>query len=169
MPQLCPCGSALPYSDCCELIHQNPQSTPSAEKLMRSRFSAFALSKIDFIIATYHSSCHAQRSESEISYATDIEWLKLEIIAANSESNTDDISEDYVEFKAWFKQDNQLQLHHEKSRFVKEQIEEQWCWRYIDGLNLNEQSIKHKGTSSKIKRNDPCPCNSGKKYKKCCM
>ncbi len=164
-PLLCPCGSTQEYTQCCALIHQNPQQTPSAEKLMRSRFCAFVLDNADFIIKTYHSSCHASLSSSQIEQATKLEWLKLEIVSTQQNSN-----ESFVEFKAWFNENNQLQLLHEKSRFVKELINDQWCWRYIDGEHIESiDTPKEKQQSAKINRNAPCPCNSGKKYKKCCL
>lgn len=166
---LCPCGTSQNYSQCCALIHQNPQQTPSAEKLMRSRFSAFVLEDVDFIIDTYHSSCQASLSAQEIAQATKAKWLKLEIVSTHQNS-TQENSESYVEFKAWFNEDNQLQLLHEKSRFVKEEINGQLCWRYIDGEHIEStNTLEEKQQSTKINRNAPCPCNSGKKYKKCCL
>jgi uncharacterized protein YecA (UPF0149 family) len=37
---------------------------------------------------------------------------------------------------------------------------------YLDAVSGKPKPIKRPG--SRIGRNDPCPCGSGKKYKKCC-
>lgn len=140
---------------------------------MRARYSAFALDNTDFIINTYHSSCNAALERQDISQTSDLEWLKLEIIPTTA--NVQGKDTDYVEFKAWYKRDNQLQLHHELSRFVKEKVEDVWYWRYIDGEFIDEQQLStatarsQNPQSSTISRNAPCPCNSGKKYKRCCL
>ena len=58
-----------------------------------------------------------------------------------------------VEFKAYYLENNEITLLHEKSDFVKND----GVWEYDKGTFIN----------SKIERNEPCPCGSGVKYKKC--
>ena len=53
---LCPCLSQLPYSECCEPLHKKQQRAENAGQLMRSRYSAFYLGEIDYLIATLHPS-----------------------------------------------------------------------------------------------------------------
>lgn len=151
---LCPCCSNKAYSDCCELVHQlGNADTP--EQLMRARYSAHSLNLIDFIINTYHSSCQASTFRSGIEESISNSWIKLQIIKAPL-SNTD---EGFVEFKATFIENGLQLILHENSRFVKES----GLWRYIDGdFPELDRAI------NKIGRNDPCPCGSGKKFKKCC-
>ena len=54
----CPCGSGAPYADCCGRWHAGPLhlQAPSAEALMRSRYSAFVLARPDYLLATWHPS-----------------------------------------------------------------------------------------------------------------
>jgi len=52
--ETCPCGSAQPYSRCCEPLILGAKSAPTPEALMRARYSAYAKTEVDFIIATTH-------------------------------------------------------------------------------------------------------------------
>lgn len=118
----CYCGSDLSFEKCCEPILSRKLNATTAEVLMRSRYSAYATHNADFLIATTHSSTRATHSKDEILYwATSNQWQRLEIIRVTS--NT-------VEFKAfYFNSSQQLQVHHEHSRFV----EENGQWMYVDG------------------------------------
>ena len=51
---LCPCGSGIPYSDCCEQIISGGQSAKTAEQLMRARYSAYVNAEMDFIFESTH-------------------------------------------------------------------------------------------------------------------
>ena len=113
--------------------------TPS--QLMQSRYDAFV--RMD---GEYLSHTTTQDVSSDMSAYENIEWLKLDIVDAN---------EDRVEFKAYFREGETIQVLHEKSRFVELDGE----WKYADGELFNTQ----------VQRNESCPCGSGKKYKKCCM
>ena len=42
------------YEECCGLIHSGEKTAQTAEELMRSRYSAFVKSEIDFIVETHH-------------------------------------------------------------------------------------------------------------------
>jgi len=120
--QSCYCGSAFPFTQCCEPILVGNQKAVTAEVLMRSRYSAYATHDADYLIATTHSSTRATHSKNEILYwATSNQWQRLEIIRVTT--NT-------VEFKAfYFNPNKELQVHHEHSRFVEENGE----WMYVDG------------------------------------
>lgn len=50
----CPCSSGKPYRDCCRPLHQKARSADSAVELMRSRYSAFALGEIEYLVETLH-------------------------------------------------------------------------------------------------------------------
>jgi SEC-C motif-containing protein len=67
-----------------------------------------------------------------------------------------------VEFIASFREEGQLHRHHEVARFLRDQDR----WYYMDGAAPKPQTLRHE--QPKVGRNDPCPCGSGKKYKKCC-
>lgn len=143
---LCYCKSQKDFSECCEpfLTHKTKPSTPL--ELMRSRYSAYVLGDGKYLVET---TTQENRYQDDIAlieeYAQSVEWLSLEIVASG---------EDMVEFKAYYRDAKGVAMQHEKSFFVKED----GIWLYKEGFIYN----------SKIERNTPCPCGSGKKYKKCC-
>ena len=145
----CPCESDKNYSDCCEPYLNGTQVAPSAEALMRSRYSAYTTANGKYLVDTTDEE---NRFESDaeliVNHASSITWIKLDIINA---------SQDVVEFKAYYQNndDKTYHLHHEKSTFT-----------FKDG-----KYFYHSGKLFKdeIKRNETCPCGSGKKYKKCCF
>lgn len=112
----------------------------SAEDLMRSRYDAFV--RID---GEYLARTTTQNISSDISSYKNIEWLKLDVL---------DATDDEVEFKAYYREDDSLDVLHERSKFVQKD----GVWLYDSGELFN----------TKIERNEQCPCGSGKKYKKCC-
>lgn len=130
-------------------MHRGEFMASSAEELMRSRYSAYVLKHSDYLTATWHSS--TRPASLDIS-GDDIPWQRLVILSI--EKGGSDDNEGVVEFAADYR-GGQL---HERSRFVKEKGR----WFYLDG------DILSPFTAAKIGRNDPCPCGSGKKYKKCC-
>lgn len=156
MTDFCPCNSNKTYQHCCQPIHQDHQLAIHPEQLMRARYSAHVLGDIEFIINTYHPSCQAQKHRAAIEKSVKSQWIELQVI--NTEIQADQ-AQGFVEFKAFYLEDNNKQCLHENSRFVKEKINNLDLWFYIDGTYPEMK---------KIGRNDPCPCNSGKKYKKCC-
>lgn len=123
---------------------------------MRARYSAYVLGLVDFIVKTYHPSCNAQLHRDEILQSIKNQWVKLEIISRSVNKNG---QEGYVEFKAHYLEKGKIHCLHEKSRFVAKEEEGKKHWYYIDGEYPKTLNVS---------RNDPCPCGSGKKYKKCC-
>jgi len=118
----CPCGSGQPYVDCCSRWHAgNAQTTPAPtpEALMRSRYSAYALGLIDYLLATWHPST----SPGELELPP-VKWLGLEVRHAQATGDAG-----VVEFVARFRDNGRGVRLHEISRFVRE--EERWL--YIDG------------------------------------
>lgn len=151
---LCPCGSKLPYAECCALLHQHKQVAQNAEQLMRSRYSAYALKNIDYIYHTYAEATRKQQSIEDLETAAQGGlWVKLTIV-----KHLESIDVPEVHFKANYIEKNKLYLLEENSRF-----DPQENFHYIDGNILNHEMV------ATIKRNDNCPCDSGKKFKKCCQ
>ena len=156
----CPCGSGLNYSDCCELYISGQKSAPTAEALMRSRYTAYTVHAIDYIIST----C-LDEGKDRIDYkqtkdwSEKSQWLGLKIISTEKGGPLD--SEGIVEFEASYERDRLKDLHHERAQFKKNGGK----WFYQDGSIIPKTVIR---TGPKIGRNDPCPCGSGKKYKQCC-
>ena len=107
---------------------------------MRSRYDAFAREDWNYIAET---SLH--QSVEELSASPSLTWLKLEVLQAY---------ENIVEFKAYYKLHQGIEVLHEKSTFIK--VDD--TWKYQDGELYPSQILS----------NEPCPCGSAKKYKKCC-
>ncbi len=155
---MCFCGESKPFSDCCEPIIKGEIQAITAEQLMRSRYSAYASVEPKYLMQTTHRSLLKSQNEADIrAWAEENKWQKLEVISTQKGQVED--SEGEVEFKAYFiDYEGKLQVHHEKSTFVKEAGK----WFYLSGI------IDPKTPSQTKNRNDFCACGSGKKYKKCC-
>ncbi len=121
--KFCYCGSDRPFSQCCNPIIKGIARANSAEKLMRSRYSAYAICEPDYLIATTHVSQRSQLSRKEIEqWAKTNVWKKLEVVRVDTFT---------VEFKAYFRDRlGKNQVHHEKSNFVFEG----GGWFYVDGI-----------------------------------
>lgn len=119
---VCYCGSGSKFSDCCEPYIKGSKKVSSAEILMRSRYSAYAIHDADYLWVTTAIKERKYHSKAAIlDWAKSNQWLKLEILKA---------TETIVEFKAYYL-DAQLraQIHHEKSTFSNEGGN----WYYVDG------------------------------------
>lgn len=122
MVQNCYCNAEIPFSECCELYLNKVRKAPTAEKLMRSRFSAYALQNIDYLINTTHNSTRKYHKKADIlDWSKSNQWIKLEIISS---------SETIVEFKAYYLDSKLIaKIHHERSYFKFENN----SWFYVDG------------------------------------
>lgn len=118
----CYCGSRLEYANCCQPYHLKISNAPTAEALMRSRYSAFVLADGEYLYETTHFSKRKGNSkESYTKSARNTKWIKLEIVSAEF---------DKVEFKAFYLNNKfQTQVLHEKSNFKLEDGK----WYYVDG------------------------------------
>lgn len=148
--QPCPCNPSKRFNECCGKYLNGEAKAPDAETLMRSRYSAFALQRPDYIIATMKPPASTQFNWHDANEKK-IEWVGLEII--NSKTNG---HRAWVEFIASYIADHKKYLLHEKSEFHL--LEQQWY--YVNGQHINSEH--------KIGRNDFCYCGSQKKFKKCC-
>ncbi len=159
--ELCPCGSEKTYGDCCGVYIDGDQCAPTAEALMRSRYTAYTRIAIDYIYNTTHSSQrdNFDRKDNE-KWAQKTDWQSLEIVNTIDGGAEDDTG--VVEFIAQYREKGKPGRHHEIAEFRKED----GCWYFYDGRAPKIQQVKREGP--KIGRNDPCPCGSSKKYKKCC-
>lgn len=157
----CPCGSGKNYEDCCKPIITGTAKALTAEALMRARYSAYVAHEIDFII----SSCEKGEGIADIDKKATEEWsLKSTwngLTILRTEKGSENDTEGVVEFNADYTMQRMHDVHHEIAEFKKINGE----WKYING-NIITTTVKREG--AKIGRNDPCPCGSGKKYKKCC-
>ena len=157
----CPCGSPQSYSDCCEPYIKGTALAPTAEKLMRARYTAYAKTAVEFIIATTVEEKRKECDEKAIRKWSELStWHKLEIIA--TEKGTPDDTDGVVEFNAHFSEGGVRKNYHEKGTFKKVD----GAWLYVDGeIQKQKPYIR---AEAKVSRNDLCSCGSGKKYKRCC-
>ncbi len=170
---LCPCrvsptltflSQPIAYSDCCQPYHDNllnDEATmiraETAERLMRSRYSAFVLVKPEYIVKT---TVPAQQNLLDIksieNWAQQTPWAGLEIV-----EHTPKLGKRHaqVEFKAYYAaQEGAHAAHHERSRFVKiKDKANNDTWYFLDPT-----------VAMNISQKQPCLCGSGEKFKRCC-
>lgn len=154
----CPCGSTLSYAKCCEPLIKGVAPATTAESLMRSRYTAYTKAAIDYLYATTHPE-HRKGYDHEgtRTWAESSEWLGLEIVSSRG-GEEDSLGE--VEFIARYREDGNETSHHERGKFKKLD----GSWYFTEGKMVTASPI----ISNKVGRNEPCPCGSGSKYKKCC-
>lgn len=155
----CPCGSGSSFETCCgPYIAGAPAPTPEA--LMRSRYTAFVRGAFDYTERTHAAEARGEfdRSLAESRHET-LQWAGLKILETVGGGLGDDTG--IVEFAAHYTSDGGTGVHHERSSFRREGDR----WLYVDGV-INPKSLPRR--ILKAGRNAPCPCGSGKKFKKCC-
>ncbi|MDB4966161.1 MAG: motif domain protein [Myxococcales bacterium] len=154
----CPCQSGAALDACCGPLLDGAAAA-TAEALMRSRYSAHVLGNIDYIVATHDPGTRGGLDRAAVErWALESEWLGLQIIAAAG--GPDDV-QGAVEFKASYRNARIAVVHHERSRFRRHDGR----WLYVDGETVKASPLRRAAT---VGRNDPCPCGSGKKHKRCC-
>ncbi|BDI04916.1 YchJ family protein [Sphaerotilus microaerophilus] len=120
----CPCGSGQPLAKCCGRWHEGAQRllAPTAEALMRSRYSAFVLDRREYLLATWHPSTRPSELEAP---EPGLKWLGLQVRAHVPQ----DADHATVEFVARSKLSGRAHRLQELSRFVREGGR----WYYVDG------------------------------------
>jgi len=119
----CPCGSGLAYKECCGRYHRG-ERPPTAEALMRSRYSAYAKGNVEYILNTTHPDHpdsqvpRPMRRKQIAAFCQDTRFLKLEIL---------DSQETTVTFRVTLEQTGQDASFTEKSTFA--QIDETWYYQ----------------------------------------
>ena len=157
----CPCESGMEYDACCGPLIGGSQAAATAEALMRSRYTAFVKSEIDYLKQSLHPDQRADYDPvATRHWADNSEWIKLEITDTRGGDKNDE--EGIVEFIATYRQKGVTHAHHEIGQFNRQN----GVWYYTDGKIATPGTVRNAGP--KAGRNDPCPCGSGKKYKKCC-
>ncbi|NEX22148.1 hypothetical protein G3480_17860 [Thiorhodococcus mannitoliphagus] len=120
----CPCGSGRPFAECCGPFLEGGALPQTAEALMRSRYTAFALGAPDYL----RSSWHSNTCPRDVLPNPTTKWTGLKIVATEAGGPND--IEGEVEFVARYKIQGRAHRLHERSRFVRENGE----WRYLDGV-----------------------------------
>jgi SEC-C motif domain protein len=170
----CPCNSGKNYEACCEPFLTNKALPETAEQLMRSRYTAFTLADVDYLKKTLAPESRTDFDvQSTKKWAESSQWKGLQIVS--TEKGQADDKKGQVEFIATYVIDGEALDHHEVSQFRKSDSGQ---WLFVEGdshthkegeghhhHNDKPQTVVRE--SPKVGRNDPCPCGSGKKYKKC--
>ena len=166
--QLCPCGLGASLENCCGRYVNGTEWAPSAEALMRSRFTAYAVGQVDYLLATLHESKRRRGEKLQLRRSLEqTRWVYLQVLKTVAGQAGDEQGE--VEFVAVYglanpvsgmagllgqRAEPQLGQMHERSRFVWEAGR----WFYLDGEQLPDYQPQ---------RNQPCWCGSDKKFKQC--
>lgn len=163
----CPCGTGLPQAACCGVYLEGAKLPPTAEALMRSRYTAYVRRRADYLLATWDPATRPRRLGLHEDRS---EWLGLQILRC--EAGTEADREGRVEFIARYRAGGREHQLREDSRFRRDGRR----WLYVDG-QVNEQldavgapapAQSPAIAAEKVGRNDPCPCGSGLKHKRCC-
>lgn len=145
----CPCGSSQPYTVCCGPYIEQATLPKTPEQLMRSRYTAFTQGNAEYIGNTMRNQALKQYDANATrEWALSLKWDRLEILCAPPVP--DHTLTGVVHFIAHYFEHDEPQEIEEWSEFT--QIQGQWYYT----------------STLKMGRNDPCLCDSGKKYKKCC-
>jgi SEC-C motif domain protein len=157
--EACPCGSGLALAECCGPLLAGTEAR-TAEALMRSRYTAYALGDVDYILRSHDPDTvgEVDRKNTEL-WSKSSQWLGLEVHAVDQGGEQDQAGS--VEFSARYKVKGVAIQHRERARFKRHGGR----WVFVDGEEIAGPPIRN--TAPKVGRNDPCPCGSGKKYKKC--
>ena len=157
----CPCGSGIEFGSCCEPVIDGSRKAGSPEALMRARYSAFVKRRLSFIEQSIHPKMrHNHDPKSTREWSLRSEWLGLSVVA--TEGGGPEQNAGSVEFIARYRSDGNDLEHHEKADFRRDDD----SWYFFDGKVIGDAPIAR--DNPKVGRNDPCPCGSGRKYKRCC-
>lgn len=158
----CPCGSGRPGTECCDRFIDEGTAPATAEALMRARYTAHVRADLDYIVST-HDPAGREEIDREATrrWAERAEWLGLEILHTEAGGTGDDSGT--VEFVAHYRERGERRRHHEVARFRRG---DDGRWLFVDGRAPEQATVQR--TGPRVGRNDPCPCGSGRKFKKCC-
>lgn len=125
----CTCGSSLPFHECCEPIILGKREAATCLELMRSRYVAFTMANIDYLLRSHHASTRPIKERKQIKkWAESVKWMGLSILSTKDGSANDDTG--CVEFRALFLEEGQMQQIHENSLFKRENNR----WFYVSGV-----------------------------------
>ena len=158
---LCPCGNPAPLAECCQPLLNGERTPETAEALMRSRYTAYATGEVDYIIDTQAPGTrHTVDRESTAEWSRKSTWKGLEVVRVEAGGSGDQAG--IVEFVARYEINGEDVAHREIAEFRREEGR----WYFVDGHPPKEEPYRR--TSKKVGPNEPCPCGSGRKHKKCC-
>jgi SEC-C motif-containing protein len=109
----CPCGWGEPFAGCCGRYLSESADAPTAEALMRSRYTAFVVGDVGHLLRSWHPDTRP----AELDLDPDVEWKRLVVLGADRGSPFDD--EGTVEFEAHYRLAGRRGVQHEASAFVR--------------------------------------------------
>ncbi len=128
MSRPCPCTSKLAFDKCCQPFVEGRRLPATAVQLMRSRFTAYALGKVDYLIETTAAAKRGEIDRTDLAaYCASIACVGLKIVATEQGGAGD--QEGVVKFHASLSHNGKRHLHVERSTFIRED----GAWRYVDG------------------------------------
>ena len=131
MQNLCPCNSGQLFVNCCEPIISGKKDAVTAHELMRSRYVAFTLANVDYLMHSHSIKTRPVKERKSIEkWARSVNWMGLTIIQTQAGEASDEIG--YVEFKALYLENGKPQQIHEKSLFQRENGK----WVYVSGVHF---------------------------------
>ena len=158
----CPCGIDATYSECCEPFIRREKQPSTAEQCMRSRYAAYALGQVDYLVYSHAPETRSPNLRNAIrEWARKADFRSLRVLNTKAGGPSDDHG--VVHFEAQYVEDGIEKTLVERSTFVRHEGR----WVYQKGAAPRAETVTRQ--TQKIGRNDPCPCGSGKKYKKCCI
>ncbi|MGY1780083.1 YchJ family protein [Geodermatophilus sp. SYSU D01036] len=122
-PRRCPCGTGLPYAECCGRLHDGTASAATAEQLMRSRYSAFAVGDAAYLQETWDPATRPRSPALDPA----VRWTGLEVLATTGGGLFD--AEGTVTFRAHSRGGGEEHVQAEHSRFRRAGGR----WVYVDG------------------------------------
>ncbi|MFV8380094.1 SEC-C domain-containing protein [Corynebacterium hindlerae] len=109
----CPCGTGLTYGECCAVFHRG-KPAPTAEALMRSRYSAFVVHDADYLLRTWSQDTRP----TELGFDDNITFYRLDVLATTGGGPLD--STGTVDFEAHYRVGKQRGSQREHSRFTRD-------------------------------------------------
>jgi SEC-C motif-containing protein len=119
----CPCRSGERFGECCAPRLDGTSPAPTAEALMRSRYTAFVVADTDYLLRTWHPRTRPDRLRLD----SGRRWYLLEVLHTERGGPFD--RSGLVEFRAHYRHDGRSAVLHEFSRFVRLE----GAWVYVDG------------------------------------
>ncbi|MDR6907000.1 SEC-C motif-containing protein [Agromyces sp. 3263] len=124
----CPCLSGSPFGECCDRFLTGGAHAPTAEQLMRSRYTGYAVGARDYLLETWHPSTRP----TELALDPAVRWYRLDIERRERGGPLD--RDGVVEFRAYWRNHadrTNRGVQHETSRFLRERGR----WRYVDAID----------------------------------
>jgi SEC-C motif-containing protein len=120
----CPCGTGLTYGECCRPFLEADAQPPTAERMMRSRYTAYALRHPGYLLATWHPSTRP----AKLTLDPGLTWISLDILGRTRGGMLDSVGT--VDFRATYRSEGMRMYQQENSSFVRENK----TWFYVDGV-----------------------------------